>query len=230
MTSSQPGLGAYLRPLAYTSTVLLGVSGITTSILFVPALLRPIVSAAPAASSTSAPATKSASSPSPSPFSLEVPSTPIESGRLTPPVSQRTFDFGQHLGSSGTYKAVARQFAQLQASSTFYNVPLESIAVAAFATLAYGTRSTAQWRSWVAAATALVSIDLLKTVFMAPLAVKLLCIAGDAEPVEPYEDAPIDREADKSNTVQFLRKWSILNLGSSIAVIATAAFAWTAEA
>lgn len=55
---------------------------------------------------------------------------------------------------------------------------------------------------------------------MAPLALKLKRLAGDAEKVEPYEDAPIDREAEKSNTVEFLRKWSALNVARSVGVFA----------
>ena len=222
MSSYEPGLGVYLRPLAYTSTILLGLNGLSTSIFFVPALLRPITSAINIPEQSSR---KTSSS------SLSVPQTPVESGRLTPNPqhSQRTFDFGLHLGSSGTYKAVAQQFGRLHSLSTVYNVPLETIAVGSFGMLAYRARGTAIGKSWAAAGAVLVTVDILKAWFMAPLALKLLRVAGDAEPVEPYEDAPIDREAEKSNTVQFLRKWSTLNLGSSLVVLSTAVLAWSAE-
>ncbi|CAK1359359.1 unnamed protein product [Cercospora beticola] len=77
------------------------------------------------------------------------------------------------------------------------------------------------WKCWLGAAGVLVTVDLLKAFFMAPLALKILRIAGDAEPIEPYEDAPIDREAEKSNTVQFLRKWNVLNLASGLVLLGT---------
>lgn len=153
----------------------------------------------------------------------------MESGRLTPQTSHRAFDFALHLGSSGTYKAVARQFARLHSLSTVYNVPLETIAVASYGMLAYRARGTMMGKSWAAAGAVLVGVDILKAWFMAPLALKVLRVAGDAEPVEPYEDAPIDREAEKSNTVQFLRKWNMLNLGSSLVLLGTAALAWGVE-
>lgn len=63
---------------------------------------------------------------------------------------------------------------------------------------------------------------------MAPLALKLARLAGDAEKVEPYEDAPIDREAEKSNTVEFLRKWNALNVARTAGVFAAGVVGITA--
>ncbi|KAF2211123.1 hypothetical protein CERZMDRAFT_98855 [Cercospora zeae-maydis SCOH1-5] len=227
MASSQPGIGAYLKPLAYTSTMLIGVTNLSTSVLFIPALLRPVTTIATNSQPENSPVPESLSRTP----SLVVPQTPTESGRLTPQISQRSFDFSQHLGSSGTYKAVARQFSQLQSLSTMYSVPLEIIAIVSLGTLAYTDRraSSESWKSWAGAGGILVTVDLLKTWFVAPLALKVLTVAGDAEPIEPYEDAPIDREAEKSNTVQFLRKWSVLNLASSVVVLGAAGLAWSAE-
>ncbi|EMF09149.1 uncharacterized protein SEPMUDRAFT_53430 [Sphaerulina musiva SO2202] len=221
MTSSHPNLGLYLQPLACTSTILLGLHGLSTSIFFVPALLRPVTSV-----SSNGPPSSSSGTKTPT---LSVPQTPMESGRLTPQTSHRAFDFALHLGSSGTYKAVACQFARLHSLSTAYNVPLETIAVASYGMLAYRARGTVMGKSWAAAGAVLVGVDILKAWFMAPLALKVLRVAGDAEPVEPYEDAPIDREAEKRNTVQFLRKWNMLNLGSSLVLLGTAALAWGVE-
>lgn len=65
---------------------------------------------------------------------------------------------------------------------------------------------------------------------MSGLALKLARLAGDAEKVEPYEDAPIDREAEKSNTVEFLRKWNALNIARTVGVFAAAVVGITALA
>lgn len=59
-------------------------------------------------------------------------------------------------------------------------------------------------------------------VLMTPLVHKIMRISGDEEKIEPYEDAPIDREAEKSNTVEFLGKWAYVNVGRSLVMYAAA--------
>ncbi|PPJ54512.1 hypothetical protein CBER1_02496 [Cercospora berteroae] len=222
MAFSQPGTRWLLKELAYTSIVFIAVSNLSTSLLFIPSLLRPITTIAPL---NQLEESKSTNDPNKTDSLLSVPQTPVESGRLTPQISQRAFDFSQHLGSSGTYKAVARQFSELQTLGTKLYIPLESTAMISLVALSTTTRKWSySWKCWLGAVGVLVTVDLLKAFFMAPLALKVLRVAGDAEPIEPYEDAPIDREAEKSNTVQFLRKWNVLNLASGLVLLGTSEF------
>lgn len=55
---------------------------------------------------------------------------------------------------------------------------------------------------------------------MAPLVHKIKRLGGDEEKIEPYEDAPIDREAEKSNTVEFVTKWGYLNAARAMVMYA----------
>lgn len=62
---------------------------------------------------------------------------------------------------------------------------------------------------------------------MVPLNKKLAQIAGEEEKPEPYEDAPLDRDAERKNTVLFLRQWNSLNtLRSSIMFVAGGLGLW----
>ena len=55
---------------------------------------------------------------------------------------------------------------------------------------------------------------------MVPIDHKLAQLSGEEEKVEPFEDAPPDRDAERRNTVEFLGKWNSLNRLRSIIMFA----------
>lgn len=108
-------------------------------------------------------------------------------------------------------------------------IPLELLTIAAYGVVAYNARKAGDsaWTYWATSAGIVASVFPFTGFSMAPLALKLARLAGDAEKVEPYEDAPIDREAEKSNTVEFLRKWNALNIARTAGVFAAGAIGIT---
>lgn len=192
-----------LKGIALAATFSIATTQSTTSIFFIPSLLRPLNTASSSSSAT----------PSRPASSLRVPTLASEeSGRLTPqPQENKVFNFS--LGTSGTYKAVAQQFAQFDTLNFRFSVPVEIFAIGVFSVAAYRARSVnnAAWVHWAATAGAIASIFPYTGALMAPLVHKMKRLGGDEEKIEPYEDAPIDREAEKSNTVEFLTQWGYLN-------------------
>ncbi|KAF7186093.1 hypothetical protein HII31_12554 [Pseudocercospora fuligena] len=218
---------AYLKTFALASTFYLGSAMATTTFLVFPPMLRPLLYKS---QSQSQPPTPSITRPS---SSLNVPQTPIESGRLTPTVSTRGFDFALALGSSGAYKAVAQQFSAMETAMFRVQVPLEFATIAAFGIVAHRARVAGNgiWTRWATAAALVAAIFPFTGALMAPLGHKVARIAGDEEKVEPYEDAPIDREAEKSNTVQFIKKFAALSIARTAIVLGAGlvgASAWMA--
>ena len=55
---------------------------------------------------------------------------------------------------------------------------------------------------------------------MVPIDHKIARIGGEEEKIEPFEDAPPDREAERRNTVEFLEKWNSLNRLRSVVMFA----------
>lgn len=53
---------------------------------------------------------------------------------------------------------------------------------------------------------------------MVPIDHKIAQIGGEEEKPEPFEDAPLDREAERRNTVEFLGRWNALNLVRTVVV------------
>lgn len=194
-----------LKGIALAATFSVATTQSTASLLVLPSLLRPLNNTTSTASSSRSPSRPSSS--------LRIPTVGSEeSGRLTPqPQENKVFNFS--LGTSGTYKAVAQQFAQLDALNFRVCVPIEIFAIGVFSVAAWRARSVnnGAWVHWAATAGAIASIFPYTGALMAPLVHKVKRLGGDEEKIEPYEDAPIDREAEKSNTVEFLGQWGLLN-------------------
>lgn len=209
-----------VKGLALASTFAVAATQIQTSAVIIPSLLRPLDSSQP--SSPSQPPSRPTSS-------LRVPSS--NDGRLTPqPSENKVFTFS--LGSSGTYKAVAQQFAKHD-ELNFRVVPAIELAnIALFGFSAYRARNVGNpvWTNYAAAAGLLLSVFPLTGVFMSPLVHKLRRLAGDEEKIEPYEDAPPDREMEKSNAVEFLTKWGYLNAARAGLILAASGFGLVAFA
>ena len=55
---------------------------------------------------------------------------------------------------------------------------------------------------------------------MVPIDHKLARLGGEEEKVEPYEDMPPDRDAERINTVKFLGDWNRLNVVRSVVMFA----------
>lgn len=201
-----------LKGIALAATFSIATTQSTSSLFFVPALLRPL-------KTTSSADSKSPSRPS---SSLRIPTVASEdSGRLTPqPQDNKVFNFS--LGTSGTYKAVAQQFALFDSLNFSICVPIEIFAISVFSIAAYRARNVnnGSWTQWAATASVVASIFPYTGALMAPLVHKIKRLGGDEEKIEPYEDAPIDREAEKSNTVEFVTKWGYFNAARAVVMYA----------
>lgn len=55
---------------------------------------------------------------------------------------------------------------------------------------------------------------------MVPIDHKLARLGGVEEKVEPFEDSPPDRDAERINTVKFLGDWNRLNVVRSAVMFA----------
>ena len=73
---------------------------------------------------------------------------------------------------------------------------------------------------WTAVAALIASIFPLTGGFMVPLDHKIAQIGGEEEKPEPFEDAPLDRDAERRNTVEFLGRWNTLNGVRSVIMFA----------
>lgn len=213
MASSDTRNLTALKGIALAATFSLASGQLSTSALFIPAMLRPLDG-----SREKYPTSPSLSRQSTS--ALNIPSASTD-GRLTPQPSG-TFDFTQSV--KGPYKGVARQFAQLEALTYRASVPIEVIALGMFSVAAVRSRNAGSklWTHWAVAAGLVGTVFPLSAVWMAPLVLKIKRLGGDEEKIEPYEDAPIDRDAEKSNTVEFLTTWSYMNFGRSMLLYAAA--------
>ncbi|CZT15206.1 uncharacterized protein RCC_01082 [Ramularia collo-cygni] len=237
--SSQSHNTLALKGFAITSTLAVATAMGSTSLLFIPSLLRPITKPA-----RPSPSTNVSPMPSPTPSRqgsiLNIPTLtstdgrltpqPSNDGRLTPQPGAGSGGFNFNWGTSGTYQAVAQQFSRLNTTAASIQVPLELLTIAAYGVVAYNGRKSGDsaWTYWATSAGIIASVFPFTGFSMAPLALKLARLAGDAEKVEPYEDAPIDREAEKSNTVEFLRKWNALNIARTVGVFAAGVVGITA--
>lgn len=152
----------------------------------------------------------------------------IESGRLTPTITderkplnltpqaalQGSLDTSALSASSG-YKIAALQFSLMSKTAFATQVPFELITIAASGYLAYRYRASALpasiWGKWAAVAGLVAAVFPLTGGFMVPIDHKIARIAGEESQVEPYEDAPPDREAERTNTEAFLKQWGALN-------------------
>lgn len=153
----------------------------------------------------------------------------MESGRLTPqpssgnekqlsltPVSTMQGNLGeQALSASSGYKIAAMQFSLMSKTAFATQVPAELLAIIASGYMAYHYRAAALpasiWGKWAAVAGLIAAVFPLTGGFMVPIDHKIARIAGEEAQVEPYEDAPPDREMERSNTEGFLKQWGALN-------------------
>lgn len=101
-----------------------------------------------------------------------------------------------------------------------FQVPFELLTIAAYGVIAYRSRSAGSslWKHWAAAAGLIAAVFPFTGAMMVPLGHKIMRIGGDEEKIEPYEDAPIDREMEKSNTVEFLGQWNTYNIARTLSV------------
>jgi len=157
-------------------------------------------------------------------------SKPENSGRLTPQQTPATETQGFNLTvpvpgqtpaatpSSAGYKLAAQQFVYMSRTAFTTQVPAEILAILSSTYLAYHhrqhillTRSAHTWQKWAAVAALLTAVFPLTGALMAPIDHKIARVAGVEEKLEPYEDAPPDREMERGNTEEFLRSWNALN-------------------
>lgn len=142
-----------------------------------------------------------------------------ESGRLTPQPDESKQLSAAAGGFTGGpafdgYKGAAQQFVTMSKAAFTTQVPPELFSIAASAYLAYHsyTKDTKiAGHKWTAVAVLIASIFPLTGGLMVPLDHKLAQLSGEEEKVEPFEDMPPDRDAERRNTVEFLSKWNALN-------------------
>ncbi|KAK3686627.1 hypothetical protein LTR37_019608, partial [Vermiconidia calcicola] len=143
----------------------------------------------------------------------------VESGRLTPQpnISKQLGDGSNSSSNSGWfdgYKGAAQQFVSMSKTAFATQVPPELLSILASSYLAYHSYSKGTSNAghkWAAVAALIATVFPLTGGFMVPLDHKLARLGGDEEKLEPFEDAPPDRDAERRNTVEFLGKWDTLN-------------------
>lgn len=158
----------------------------------------------------------------------------LESGRLTPQPNETKGLFTGPNAPSGTasegYRMPAQQFLAMSKTAFAVQVPPELLSIVASGYLAYHSyrhSTTLAGHKWTAVAVLIASVFPLTGALMLPLNRKLAQIAGEEEKPEPYEDAPLDRDAERKNTVLFLRKWNSLNtLRSAVMFVAGGLGLW----
>ncbi|KAK0936626.1 hypothetical protein LTR29_011777 [Friedmanniomyces endolithicus] len=157
-------------------------------------------------------------------------SSNLESGRLTPAALSASESKQMNLNpaaalrgsldtsalSAGSgYKVAALQFTMMSKTAFATQVPFELLTIIASGFLAYHYRSSSlpasMWGKWAAVAGLMTAVFPLTGGMMVPIDHKIARIAGKEPPVEPYEDAPPDREMDRGNTENFIQQWGALN-------------------
>ncbi|TKA21682.1 hypothetical protein B0A50_08799 [Salinomyces thailandicus] len=152
-----------------------------------------------------------------------------ESGRLTPaptPGQEKELNLTPQAALQGRlddsakragtgYKIAAMQFSLMSKTSFATTMPLEAITILASGFLAYHYRSiglgASTWGRWAAVAGLVAGVFPLTGAVMAPMEHKLARMAGEEAQIEPYEDAPPDREMERGNTEMFLMRWNGFN-------------------
>ncbi len=105
-------------------------------------------------------------------------------------------------------------------------VPAELVAIVASGYLAYhsySSRLSNAGHKWAAVAALVATIFPLTGGLMVPLDHKIARLGGDEEKLEPFEDMPPDRDAERRNTVEFLGTWNRLNQARSVVMFAAGA-------
>lgn len=219
-----------LRGFALGSTLWISSAMASTSIIFIPALLRPLLA------STTSSTTSSAFKSTPHLHPLQPQPQTQPEVHLTP----RT-ELSNPLATTtpNPSRLAAQQFIRLDALSFRAQVPLELLTIAAFTTLSISTRRLrasgllhAPWLHYASAATLIAAVFPYTGALMVPLVHKVARAGGDEDPVEPYEDAPLDPDAVKGNVVEFLSGWSKLNAWRTVGVLAAGVLgvrAWVLE-
>ncbi|KAK5175683.1 uncharacterized protein LTR77_000822 [Saxophila tyrrhenica] len=153
------------------------------------------------------------------------------SGRLTPQP-----DVSKQLGidantraavfSFDGYRAAAQQFVLMSKTAFTSQVPAELLTIAVSGYLAYhsySSRLSNAGYKWAAVAALVATIFPLTGGMMVPIDHKIARLGGDEEKVEPFDDAPPDREMERMNTVEFLGRWNTLNKVRSVVMVAAGA-------
>ena len=149
----------------------------------------------------------------------------LESGRLTPqPNESKQLESATPTTAAlEGYKIPAKQFVTMSKTAFATQVPPELLSIVASGFLAYHSYKNAgsiAGHRWAAVAVLIASVFPLTGGFMVPLDHKIARIGGEEEKLEPFEDAPIDRDAERINTVDFLKKWNSLNRLRSVIMFA----------
>ncbi|SMQ55078.1 unnamed protein product [Zymoseptoria tritici ST99CH_3D7] len=224
MPPTQSNTTLFLQTFALTSTLSLATAMGTTSLLYIPSLLRPLTTQ----QTSTSPSDASSQPISRRSSALDIPAlhTPSADGRLTPQPTTpnghpQTYFGGNGKGGEDTYRAVAQQFALFDTLASRLQVPLEVLSIAAYSTIAIRAHRAGLgvWTSYAAAAGLLVGVFPFTGLLMAPLSLKVRRLGGDEEKVEPYEDAPLDREAERGNTVGFVKEWAKWNVVRTVGVL-----------
>jgi hypothetical protein len=148
------------------------------------------------------------------------------SGRLTPQPNeskQLSLDNGSSQKSFDGYRAAAQQFVAMSKTAFVTQVPFELVSILASGYLAYHSYSAGfrtSGHKWAAIAALVASVFPLTGGFMVPLDHKISRLGGVEEKLEPFEDAPPDRDAERLNTVAFLQQWDVLNRVRSAIMVA----------
>ncbi|KAK3110028.1 hypothetical protein LTR53_016112 [Teratosphaeriaceae sp. CCFEE 6253] len=154
-----------------------------------------------------------------------------ESGRLTPAATYASEQKQLHhlkpaaalkgsldtaaLTAGSGYKIAALQFTLMSKAAFVTQVPFELLSIVASGYLAYQYRSSSLpagvWAKWAAVAGLMTAVFPLTGGLMVPIDHKIARVAGEEPAVEPFEDAPLDRDMERGNTEDFLRQWGALN-------------------
>jgi len=167
----------------------------------------------------------------------------MESGRLTPqptsgsdkelyltPGAALQGKIDDAMISTRGYKLAAQQFSLMSKTAFVTQVPPELLTILASGFMAYHFHNVGHgvWIRWAAVAGLVASVFPLTGGLMVPLDHKIARLAGEEAAVEPYEDAPPDREAERSNAEDFLKKWNNLNMiRAGIMAVAGGIGLWT---
>lgn len=154
----------------------------------------------------------------------------MESGRLTP---QPMSDKGSALTPGGVgstsassyegYKGAAQQFVSMSKTAFATQVPFELLSILGSSYLAYhsyANKISSGVYKWAAVGALITAVFPLTGGWMVPLDHKIARLGGAEEKLEPFEDAPPDREAERRNVVEFLGQWNSLNRLRSVFMLA----------
>ena len=135
------------------------------------------------------------------------------------------------------YKVAAMQFTLMSKTSFRTLVPGELLSIITSGYLAYHYRSHTTtllsrslllpWQKWAVVSALIFAVFPFTLTLMAPLELKIARLAGEEPPIEPYEDAPPDRDMERGNAEGFLLGWNGFNaIRSGLLLVAGGVGLW----